>query len=103
MEDGPLVSIIIPACNSSAYVAEAIRSALDQDYERKEIIVVDDGSTDSTPTILQSFGDSITIQRLVAMVSESRRRFHDSSSAAIGATALDRARRLRMDLYKFTV
>ena len=63
MEDGPLVSIIIPACNSSAYVAEAIRSALDQDYERKEIIVVDDGSTDSTPTILQSFGDSITVLR----------------------------------------
>jgi glycosyltransferase involved in cell wall biosynthesis len=63
MEDSPLVSIIIPACNSSAYVAEAIRSAVDQDYERKEIIVVDDGSTDSTPTILQSFGDSITVLR----------------------------------------
>jgi len=55
MQDEPLVSIIIPAHNSSAYVAETIRSAVDQDYGRKEIIVVDDGSTDSTLDILRFF------------------------------------------------
>ncbi len=42
----PLVSIIIPLYNGSNYVEEAILSALAQDYENKEIIVVNDGSTD---------------------------------------------------------
>jgi glycosyltransferase involved in cell wall biosynthesis len=55
MRELPLVSIIIPVYNSSAYVADALRSALEQDYENKEIIVVDDGSTDSTPEILKTF------------------------------------------------
>lgn len=61
MKELPLVSIIIPVYNASAYVADAIRSALEQDYERKEIVVVDDGSTDSTPTVLKSFEGRITI------------------------------------------
>ncbi|MBO5199771.1 MAG: glycosyltransferase [Clostridia bacterium] len=42
----PLVSIIIPLYNGSNYIEEAICSALAQDYEKKEIIVVNDGSTD---------------------------------------------------------
>jgi glycosyltransferase involved in cell wall biosynthesis len=57
----PLVSIIMPVYNSSAYVKDALRSALEQDYENKEVIVVDDGSTDSTPAILKSFEGKITI------------------------------------------
>ena len=57
----PLVSVIIPVYNSAAYVKDAVRSALDQDYEKKEIIVVDDGSTDSTPEILKSFADQIIV------------------------------------------
>jgi glycosyltransferase involved in cell wall biosynthesis len=61
METLPLVSIIIPAHNSSAYVEDALRSALQQEYANKEIIVIDDGSTDSTPRVLRSFKDKITI------------------------------------------
>lgn len=61
MGNYPLVSVIIPVYNSAAYVKDAVRSALDQDYERKEIIVVDDGSTDSTPAILKSFADQIIV------------------------------------------
>jgi glycosyltransferase involved in cell wall biosynthesis len=61
MEEFPLVSIIIPVYNSAAYLEDALRSALEQDYENKEIIVVDDGSTDSTPTILRRFEDRVTI------------------------------------------
>jgi glycosyltransferase involved in cell wall biosynthesis len=44
----PLVSILIPVHNAENWVADTIRSAMEQTWERKEIIVVDDGSTDRT-------------------------------------------------------
>src|SRR4029450_13201330 len=44
----PLVSILIPAYNAERWIADTIRSALLQTWPRKEIIVVDDGSTDRT-------------------------------------------------------
>ena len=44
----PLVSILIPAYNSERWIAETIKSALDQTWPNKEIIVVDDGSRDQT-------------------------------------------------------
>jgi len=50
-----LVSILIPAYNSERWIAETIRSALNQTWLRKEIIIVDDGSSDNTPHILRSF------------------------------------------------
>ena len=43
-----LVSIIIPCYNQGQFLAEAIQSAIGQDYEQKEIIVVNDGATDNT-------------------------------------------------------
>ena len=42
----PKVSVIIPLYNGSNYVEEAILCALNQDYDNKEIIVINDGSTD---------------------------------------------------------
>ena len=51
----PLVSVVIPCYNGEAYLAEAIESALTQTYQPVEIIVVDDGSTDSSPQIAQKF------------------------------------------------
>lgn len=53
--ESPLVSIIIPAWNAEKYVKEAVDSALNQTHENIEVIVVDDGSTDSTKNILDSF------------------------------------------------
>jgi glycosyltransferase involved in cell wall biosynthesis len=44
----PLVSILIPAFNAEAWIGDAIGSALHQTWPRTEVIVVDDGSTDST-------------------------------------------------------
>jgi glycosyltransferase involved in cell wall biosynthesis len=51
----PLVSILIPAYNAEATLAETLRSALAQTWHRKEIIVTDDGSTDRTAEIARSF------------------------------------------------
>jgi glycosyltransferase involved in cell wall biosynthesis len=57
----PLVSVIIPAYNAARFVAEAVRSALAQEYATKEIIVINDGSTDDTLDVLKTFGSAIRI------------------------------------------
>lgn len=57
----PLVSVVIPAYNCGAYVAAAIRSVLEQDYANKEVIVINDGSTDDTGVVLQQFGAQILV------------------------------------------
>jgi cellulose synthase/poly-beta-1,6-N-acetylglucosamine synthase-like glycosyltransferase len=44
----PLVSVIIPARNEEKVIGSTIRSVLESDYEPKEVVVVDDGSTDRT-------------------------------------------------------
>ena len=54
----PLVSIIIPVYNSSAFVVEAVRSALSQTYSQIEVIVVDDGSTDNSLQLLEDIKDN---------------------------------------------
>src|SRR6516162_381108 len=51
----PLVSILIPAYNAGEALAETVESALAQTWPNKEIIVVDDGSKDSTLSIARQF------------------------------------------------
>jgi glycosyltransferase involved in cell wall biosynthesis len=55
------VSIVIPAYNAAATIGEAIESALAQDFRDREIIVVNDGSTDSTGEVLRKYGDRIRV------------------------------------------
>jgi glycosyltransferase involved in cell wall biosynthesis len=52
----PLVSILIPAYNAEKWIAYTLQSALAQTWPRKEIIVVDDGSTDHTAEVVRRFG-----------------------------------------------
>ncbi|MBE6148371.1 MAG: glycosyltransferase [Firmicutes bacterium] len=56
----PLVTIIIPVYNGENYVREAIDSALAQSYKNIEVLVVNDGSKDSTDDICKSYKDQIT-------------------------------------------
>src|ERR1700734_1741735 len=51
----PLVSILIPACNAGPFIADTIKSAMAQTWPEKEVIIVDDGSTDDTHSIAQKF------------------------------------------------
>ena len=51
----PLVSILIPAYNAEPWIADTIKSALDQTWPRKEIIMVDDGSRDRTLAVAKRF------------------------------------------------
>jgi glycosyltransferase involved in cell wall biosynthesis len=50
----PLVSVIIPAYQAEAYLDEALKSVLAQDYDEYEVILVDDGSTDRTAEIAEA-------------------------------------------------
>ena len=51
----PLVSILIPAYNAEDWIAYTLQSAIAQTWQRKEIIVVDDGSTDRTAEVARRF------------------------------------------------
>ena len=51
----PLVSVIIPAYNAESFIAKTLASVQAQTYPGLEILVVDDGSSDHTPAIVQSF------------------------------------------------
>ena len=77
----PLVSVIVPVHNGDRYLGEALDSALNQDYDAIEVIVVDDGSTDGTPEVLRRFGN-----RIVAIRQE------NAGAAVARNTAMEAAR-----------
>ena len=49
------ISVIIPAFNAELYIEECIQSVLDNEYPDVEIIIINDGSTDRTGDIINSF------------------------------------------------
>ena len=53
----PLVTVITTSFNHAEYVAESLQSVIAQDYEAIEYVVIDDGSTDSSAKIIESFRD----------------------------------------------
>ncbi len=64
---GPLVSVMVPARNEALNIERCVRSLLLQDYDSFEIIVLDDGSTDATPELLdrlvKNSGDRLQVLR----------------------------------------
>jgi glycosyltransferase involved in cell wall biosynthesis len=59
---GELVSILIPCYNAERWIAASIQSALDQTYPDKEVVVVDDGSTDGSLDVIRGFGDRVRFE-----------------------------------------
>lgn len=55
----PVVSILIPAYNAEKWIADTIKSALSQTWPKKEIVIVDDGSTDNTLQIARQFESNL--------------------------------------------
>lgn len=61
--NSPIVSVIIPVYNGENYLGRAIESVLRQTIGEVEIIVVDDGSTDSTHEVVRAYGDRVRYLR----------------------------------------
>ena len=62
MSDTPWLSVIIPTYNGSSYLRQALDSIVVQDAGGIEVIAVDDGSTDDTVGVLESYADRLNIQ-----------------------------------------
>jgi glycosyltransferase involved in cell wall biosynthesis len=59
----PMITVLMPAYNAGKYIADAIRSVLTQSFTDFELLIVDDGSSDDTVTVINSFTD----ERIVLM------------------------------------
>lgn len=73
------VSIILPSFNCATTIEKAILSVLDQDYDAKELIIVDAGSTDGTIGIIQKYKESIA-----HYLSEPDKGVYDAMNKGIG-------------------
>jgi glycosyltransferase involved in cell wall biosynthesis len=59
----PLVSCIVPCFNGSRFLQECLASVLAQTHRPLEVIVVDDGSTDTSSEVVHRFGDAVNYHR----------------------------------------
>ena len=80
----PLVSILVPCYNAAAWLGETLSSALSQTWPEKEIVVVDDGSTDESLAVARSFET-----RGVQVISQPNRGASSARNAAFAASRGD--------------
>jgi cellulose synthase/poly-beta-1,6-N-acetylglucosamine synthase-like glycosyltransferase len=79
----PSVSVVIPCFNAEHFISETLESALAQTSPAHEIIVVDDGSTDNSARIIESFGQPV---RLVSQ-SNTDAAYHERMGIKIASQA----------------
>jgi len=75
----PLVSVLMPVYNGERYIQHAIRSVLRQTYAHFELVIIDDGSTDSTRDRISELNDS----RIVLVISSRNRGISASRNAGL--------------------
>lgn len=83
------VSVVIPVYNGQNFLDEAIRSVLRQTIPPREILVIDDGSTDRTPQIAAAFGNSIHYFRQQRQGPPAARNFGISQATSEWVSMLD--------------
>ena len=76
----PRVSVILPVYNGAGTIERALKSVFDQTFTDFEVVVVDDGSTDDTPSVLAKFKDRIR------MIRQANRGFPGARNTAIAAS-----------------
>ena len=94
------VSIIIPAYNAAAFLAEAIESALAQTHPASQVVVVDDGSTDETVAVAGKFGDAVMLLRQPNAGVSTARNYGAAHTSAEWLLFLDADDLLRPDALK---
>ncbi len=102
------ISVIIPAYNYGRFLRDAIDSALAQTCPALEVIVVDDGSTDDTPQILNSYGHRIVVIRQENLGTSSARNAGIAAARGEYVSFLDsddiwRPRKLECDAARFAL
>ena len=78
IEKIPLISVVIPCYNHENFVQEAIQSVIDQDYKNIELLIIDDGSKDSSVE---------KIEELIPVCKQRFNRFEFKSRANKGISA----------------
>lgn len=63
MKTPPMISVVIPAYNAEKTIAATLESVLAQSFPPHEVIVVDDGSKDGTPAVVESFAPRVRLVR----------------------------------------
>lgn len=80
---GKLVSVIMPAFNSEKFIRQAIDSILGQSYRRIELVVVNDGSTDSTLDIIDSYIEKDSRIKVVSQDNKGVRRLAETLNVGL--------------------
>jgi SAM-dependent methyltransferase/predicted O-methyltransferase YrrM len=84
LEDGPLISVIIPCYNQAHFLLQAIDSVINQTYNNWEIIIVNDGSLDTTSTVAR---DAIVAnsQYKIQLIEQTNQGLSSARNAGIAA------------------
>jgi glycosyltransferase involved in cell wall biosynthesis len=85
-----MISVVIPALNEERYLGKCLESLMRQDYHHSfEIIVVDNGSTDNTVSIANSYGVNVISEFRRGAAWARQRGFESATSAIIASTDAD--------------